>query len=269
VHQFETIIPSFDPTLDVRLDQALQPMRRVSSPTGRLDPVGSPVPGFVPMLQFLRPTEPPFRLLRHLPDPPVRARSAAPTWQYGRRSANLIYPPSPAAREHVMPRFVRAQIPTVDSMVTGLGDNELARTSRALKASNISRLIRIVRDWNSPPRPVVAERRPVSEAAHFRAQILAADHRLLERSREKDLWFWFLDWREDALSAEDSELSAAGLLRLLRRTLSRLRVGRRPASPGHRPPAGGDRLRRLADIIVGHAPPASSPPSRSRRTEAG
>ena len=239
------ISASFDHTLGAELNQALQPLDHVRCPTGYMGSASSSVPSFVPWPTSLSPTDPPLQALRSV-NSPVSPGSAAPRWEYSRRSAKLIYPISPTARRDVVPRFIRAQVPTVDSMLVGLDGDDLVRTSRALKASNISRLIRMVRDWTSPPTGVVPERWPVSEAARFRAKVLAADHRLLARGPEKELWRWFLDWREEALRADDSDLSATGLLKLLRRTLSRLRAGCRPASPVHRPPTCGDRLKAIA-----------------------
>jgi hypothetical protein len=256
-------------TLDVQLNQALRPMRRVSRPTGHLGLASTSIPAFVPWPVALPSAQERVQILG--PDgSPIRA-TPTPSWKcVKRRSVRVDFPVTAGWTMDLIPHLVTSRIPAVvDPSVTGLEASEFGRSSRALKASSISRLIRMVRDWNAAPRRIAPESRPVSPAAHFRAQILAADHRLLSRGPEKDLWHWFLDWREEALRAEDSDLSATRLLKLLRRTLSRLRSGRRPSSPVRRPPTSGDRLRRLADTIVGHAPPVAAPLNGFRRPTAG
>jgi hypothetical protein len=128
-----------------------------------------------------------------------------------------------------------------------------------LKPSYLSRLTRIVRDLanDGEEQPVVlVEGFGDASLGHesFHSQLASAEHRLLERKAKKDLWTWFLDWRDFALEVLDLRVSGHQVLDILKRARSAMRRRHKPPIPRpRRTPA--ERLLQLAESIVPHAPP--------------
>jgi hypothetical protein len=129
-----------------------------------------------------------------------------------------------------------------------------------LKPSNISRLVRVVRDWTTasepPPTAVITPQLQSTTESHelFHWHLAEGQHQLLERGPDKNAWTWFLDWRDIALEVLDRQISGRKVLGLLKRALSARCSYSRPALPAPRR-ATADCLLRLVDTIVAHAPP--------------
>jgi len=148
-----------------------------------------------------------------------------------------------------------------------------------LEASNLSRLVRIIRDWKDlagEEEPLIlldhceadAPSEPV-ESNRFMTLVEESHHTLLERGAGKDLWAWFADWREVFLSFADrfETLTGEEVVNLLRRALAVRRAGPRARAPRQRR-ARAERLVRLAASIAPNAPPLPLQP-RALATGAG
>lgn len=142
----------------------------------------------------------------------------------------------------------------------------LLNATDGLRLSNLSRLTRVVRDWSEEAEQAsgvyftpISKAEPDANNPSFISFVHEAQHRLLQRKKDKDLWAWFLDWRQAALSLfdEGTDIDGDWLLKMLRlrRAAARRRVRRRRA-PRHRA-ARAERLIRLARYIAPNAPPAS------------
>lgn len=134
----------------------------------------------------------------------------------------------------------------------------LSSAMAGLKQRNVARLIRIVRDWTASSEeaagPIIS--RNAFSAAHenFHTAVHKASHPLLARDAEKKAWAWFSWWRSLALVGLDRGVSGRTMLELLKLTAEVLRrCSLLPAPPTRL--AISERLERLADTIVGHAPP--------------
>jgi hypothetical protein len=126
---------------------------------------------------------------------------------------------------------------------------------RELGAGKVSRLVRAIRDWNTE----VEERVFVGSTQVFAyeylyTQILTANHDLLTFGPKRTARRWFIRWRDVALRALDEKFSGLQMLELLRVAEAWLRRHWRPSPPPRRL-ASPERLKRLADTIVAHAPP--------------
>jgi|GEM_PF-2653008 len=141
------------------------------------------------------------------------------------------------------------------------GDLQLLRGAiEDLKLSNLSRLTRIVRDWTTEdedqPEILVEFQAEDLSPTHefFHDRLAVAEHRLLEREAQKDLWAWFLHWRDLALEVLDPSVSGNQVLNVLKDALAAIR--RRTRMPALRQrDASAERLLYLAESIVPHAPP--------------
>lgn len=128
-----------------------------------------------------------------------------------------------------------------------------------LKPSYLSRLTRIVRDWadggEEQPTILVAGFAGTSLAHEdFHFQLASAKHCLLDRGSAKDLWAWFVEWRDVALEVLDPRFSGRQVLDILRRALSAARRRQKPPAPQQRY-TSAERLLQLAESIIPHAPP--------------
>jgi len=134
----------------------------------------------------------------------------------------------------------------------------LSSAMAGLRQRNITRLIRIVRDWaansEEAAEPIISRNAFSSAQEHFHAAVHEANHPLLVRDVEKKAWAWFSWWRSLALVGLDRGVSGRTMLELLKLTAEVLRrCSLFPAPPTRL--AISERLERLADTIVGHAPP--------------
>lgn len=166
--------------------------------------------------------------------------------------------------------------PWVDSDPDLSQQARLWRSIDDLKTSNLSRLVRVVRDWHNVS---TAEEEPTSESnlreavdsaeplepqvsqGIFLSLLHDSNHELLEREAGKDVWTWFADWRDLVLSlAERFEaLSGEEVFNLLKSAVASRRSAPRARAPRQRR-ARSERLVRLAQSITPHAPPCLSQP---------
>jgi hypothetical protein len=181
-----------------------------------------------------------------------------------------------SARGWVRGEWVKPRLDADDGIVASVlavgvaspGTRFFSHYIDTLTASNLSRLIRVVRDWNIEATHFVGYTGGLRTAdEYFHGLVLDGSHRLLRRRPTKQPWHWFRRWRGLFLGVLNDEFSSGDMLELLMKAESRLRRRRRPASPPRRR-SRSERLQCLADTIVGHAPPLFSD-SRVRPTEAG
>lgn len=126
---------------------------------------------------------------------------------------------------------------------------------RELGASKVSRLVRAIRDWNAEAEELVfIGSTQVFAHEYLYTQILTANHDLLTFGPKRTARRWFIRWRDVALRVLDERFSGQQMLELLRVAEAWLRRHWKLPPPPRRL-ASPERLKRLADTIVAHAPP--------------
>ncbi|HEX6204362.1 MAG TPA: hypothetical protein VFZ29_00960 [Solirubrobacterales bacterium] len=145
-----------------------------------------------------------------------------------------------------------------------------------LEPSSLSRLFRVIRDWNSSaaeeaplvqldlcePTHFIEPAEPVEFRSPFLTLIEESHHKLLKREADKDLWTWFSNWRNTFLSLAErfSTLSGDEVVNLLKKALAATRRSVPKSRAPRQRKARAERLVRLADSIAPNAPPFSPPP---------